>query len=102
MTAGVMRLPWLKSRSRRCPLRPLRSGTIEAMERIVGVSCTRCETLLFVATTPVDPAGAFASDSDFTGHLATSDAQTRKRRLAVADANGRYRCPICDARGQLA
>jgi hypothetical protein len=77
---------------------------MERMERVVAVSCARCETLLFVATTPIDPAiaGAFAPDADFAGHLAPSDAQTRKPRLAVADARGRYRCPACGVRGDLA
>jgi hypothetical protein len=72
------------------------------VEQLVGVSCIRCETLLFVARTPVDPAvaGAFMPDHDFTGHLAGDDAR-RKRRLAVADAQGRYRCPTCGAPGQL-
>ena len=75
---------------------------MQGMEGVVGVSCTKCETLLFVATSPVDPtvAGAFVPEEDFSGHLAASDAP-RKRRLAVADAYGRYRCPTCGARGQL-
>jgi hypothetical protein len=73
------------------------------MERVVAESCARCETLLFVAMTPIDPAvaGAFAPDADFAGHLAPRDAETGKRRLAVADANGRYRCPACGVRGEL-
>lgn len=58
----------------------------------VGVTCTRCETLLVVM--PPE------TELDFTAHLAKSQPETGNR-LAVADISGRYACPVCGARGQL-
>jgi hypothetical protein len=58
----------------------------------VAVTCRRCETLLVVMPRETDP--------EFTAHLAESGTATGKR-LAVADSNGRYTCPVCGTRGQL-
>ena len=70
----------------------------------VGVSCTRCETLVIVMAPEVDEdvdeAFAPKSELEFSAHIATNETQTGKR-LAVADDNGRYRCPACGTIGQL-
>ena len=70
----------------------------------VGVSCTRCETLLVVMPPEtykdVDEAFAPESELEFTAHIATSQTETGNR-LSVADINGRYRCPACGTIGQL-
>jgi hypothetical protein len=60
----------------------------------VGVSCARCETLIIVMRPEME------SDAEFAAHLATGETQTGSR-LAIADVNGRYRCPACGTIGQL-
>jgi hypothetical protein len=60
----------------------------------VGVTCTRCETLLVVMQPEKE------SDLEFTAHIVKSQTHTGSR-LAVADLDGRYRCPACGTTGQL-
>jgi hypothetical protein len=70
----------------------------------VGVTCTRCETLLVVMQPEINQdvgdASAPVSELEFTAHIAGGRTQTGSR-LVVADLNGRYRCPACGTRGQL-
>ncbi len=70
----------------------------------VGVSCTRCETLVVVMPpeTSKDLADGLGPDGEleFTAHIASGETRTGNR-LAVADVNRRFRCPACGTIGQL-
>jgi hypothetical protein len=77
---------------------------MDGMEGNVGVTCTRCETFVVVMPAEVYKAIGDAlgpeSEIDFSAHVATGDPATG-RRLAIADVNRVYACPVCGKRGAL-
>jgi hypothetical protein len=74
--------------------------TMARVEGSVGITCTRCETLIVVMPAEAYEAAGPETELEFTAHFASGETQTGNR-LAVADANRHYACPACGERGRL-
>jgi predicted RNA-binding Zn-ribbon protein involved in translation (DUF1610 family) len=74
------------------------------MELVVRLNCDNCSTFVIVLPGKVMEAigalGGIESELQFVEFLKDDKAKTGDR-LAVADVNGQFTCPVCGVRRQL-